>query len=136
MTEGEAGVTNHRLTEEYRACASQRNQPSPDSCSLPQEQEQNRESTTDVWLGADAAHRRALAVRLVQQWQQEAEHFVAQRRYQKATQVSARMLAVNPGHLQALQARAQVYRQLGMEQAAQMDERTLQAILSPIERLE
>jgi len=64
--------------------------------------------------------------------ERQAEQLAAQRHSQKATQVSARMLVVNPSHPQALQGRAQVYRQLGMEQAAELDERTLQALSSPI----
>lgn len=72
----------------------------------------------------------------MQQWLQEAEQLVAQRHSQKATQVSARIWVVNPGHLQAFQGRAQVYRQAGIEQAAEMDERTLQALSSPIGRQE
>jgi regulator of sirC expression with transglutaminase-like and TPR domain len=87
-------------------------------------------------LGADSAQRQALAAQFVQRWQQEAEHLVAQRHSQKATQVSVRMLVVNPSHAQALQGRAQVYRQAGMEQAAELDERTLQGLSSPIGRQE
>jgi hypothetical protein len=124
-------VINDRLTGEYMASASQMNQPSPDSYSLPQEQEQNRESATDLWLGADATQRRALAARVVQQWQQEAEHLMAQRHYRRAIEVYTRIVVVNPEHVQALQGRAQVYRQVGMEQAAALDECTLQALLVP-----
>ena len=46
------------------------------------------------------------------------------------------MLVVNPSHPQALQGRAQVYRQLGMEQAAELDERALQTLSSPIQSQE
>ncbi len=67
----------------------------------------------------------------MQQWQQEAEPLVAQRHSQKAIEVYTRMVVVDPGHSQALQGRAQAYRQVGMEQAAALDERTLQAYLFP-----
>ncbi len=106
------------------------NQPDSDSLSRQQEQEQDRESAIDVWLGADSAQRQALAARVVQQWQQEAEHLVAQRRYRKAIEVYTRIVVVDPGHVPALQGRALAYRQMGMAQAAELDERTLQALLS------
>ena len=67
----------------------------------------------------------------MQQWQQEAEHLVAQRHNRRAIEVYTRMLVVDPGHSQALRGRAKAYRQVGMEQAAALDERTLQAYLFP-----
>ncbi len=110
----------------------QMNQPGTDSFSLQQEQKHDHGSAIDVWLGADAAQRQALAARLLQQWQQEAEQLVAQRRYQKAIAVYTRMVVVVPEHAQALHGRAQAYRhQVGVEQATAHDERTLQALLSP-----
>jgi hypothetical protein len=60
------------------------NQPGLDSCSQQQEKEHDRESVIDVWLGADPVLRQALAARLLQQWQQEAEYLLAQRHYRKA----------------------------------------------------
>lgn len=112
------------------------NQQDPDTRKNRHEQRQQHESSLRAFLGTEPAQRQALAAQFVQQWLQEAEQLVAQRHYQKAIQVYARILVVNPGHLRALQARAQVYRQAGMEQAAERDERTLQALLSPIERQE
>jgi tetratricopeptide (TPR) repeat protein len=105
------------------------NQTGPDS--FPRQQEHDRESTIYALLGADPTRRQALAARLVQQWQQEAEQFMAQRHYQKAIEVYTWILVVNPGHAQALQGRTQAYRLAGMEQAAELDDRTLQALLSP-----
>jgi hypothetical protein len=40
---------------------SKMNQPGPDSFSLQQEQEHDHGSAADLWLGADAAQRQALA---------------------------------------------------------------------------
>ncbi len=96
------------------------NQQDPDTRKSRHEQREQHESSLSALLGTEPAQRQALAAQFVQE----------------ATQVSARILVVNPGHLQALQGRAQVYRQLGMEQAAELHERTLQALSSPLGRHE
>ncbi len=112
------------------------NQQDPDTRKSRHEQGQHHESSLSAFLGTEPAQRQALAAQFVQQWLQEAKQLGAQRHYQKAIEVYARILVVNPGHLQALQGRAHVYRQAGMEQAAEMDERTFQALSSPIQRQE
>jgi tetratricopeptide (TPR) repeat protein len=108
------------------------NQQDPDAGKNRHEQRQHHELSLSALLGTEPAQRQALAAQLVQQWLQEAEQLVAQRHYQKAIKVYTRILVVNPGHLRALQGRAQVYCQAGMGQAAEMDERMLQALSSPI----
>jgi tetratricopeptide (TPR) repeat protein len=95
------------------------------------QQEHDHGSAVDVWLGANPAQRQALAAWLLQQWQQEAEQLMAQRRYQKAIAVYTRMLVVDPEHAQALHGRAQAYRQVGVEQATARDARTPHTLLSP-----
>jgi tetratricopeptide (TPR) repeat protein len=112
------------------------NQQDPDTHKNRHEQRQQHESSLSALLGTEPAQRQALAAQFVQQWLQETEQLVAQRHYQKAIEVYTRILVVNPRHLQALQGRAQVYRQAGMKQAAEMDERMLQARSSPIQRQE
>lgn len=87
MIKEDAGVTTNRPIGEHRESVSKMNQPGPDTFSGPQEQEHDRESATDAWLGADPAQRQALVAQLMQQWQQEAEHLVAQRHSQKAMAV-------------------------------------------------
>jgi tetratricopeptide (TPR) repeat protein len=91
------------------------NQQGPDSIPRQQEQGHDHESAIHALLGTDPGQRQALAARFVQQWQQEAEQCVEQRHYQKAIEVYARILVVDPGHAQALQGQAQAYRQAGME---------------------
>jgi hypothetical protein len=103
MIEADAGVTNSRHPGEHRESVFKKNQLGSDSFTWQQEQGHDRESATEIWLGTDPAQRQALAARLMQQWQQEAEQLVAQRHYQQAIAVYTRMLAVDPGHVQAIQ---------------------------------
>ena len=112
------------------------NQQGQDSFPQQHKHGQDRESEMYAFLGADSTQRQALAAQFVQQWLQEAEQLLAQCHYQKAVESYARILAVNPSHPQTLQGRAQVYRQAGMEQATELDERTLQGLSSPLQRQE
>jgi regulator of sirC expression with transglutaminase-like and TPR domain len=89
------------------------NQQGPDS--IPRQQGHDHESAMHALLGTDPVQRQALAARFVRQWQQEAEQCVEQRHYQKAVEVYARILVVDPEHAQALRGRAKAYRQAGME---------------------
>jgi hypothetical protein len=91
--------------------ASKMNQQGPDS--IPRQQGHDHESAIHALLGTDPAQRQALAARIVQQWQHEAEQLVAQQHYQKALEVYARILVVNPEHAQALQGRAQAIARQG-----------------------
>jgi len=93
------------------------NQQDPDTRKNRHEQREQHESSLSAFLGTEPAQRQVLAAQFVQQWLQEAEQLVAQRHLQRALEVYARMLVVNPSRPQALQGLAQVYRQLGMEQA-------------------
>src|SRR5438132_13187724 len=89
--------------------ASMSNQQDPDTRKNRHEQREQHESSLSAFLGTEPAQRQVLAAQFVQQWLQEAEQLVAQRHLQRALEVYALMLVVDPIRPQALQGLAQVY---------------------------